>query len=350
MMRLLLVTILTLTVLSCKDKPVKKELKPIQAVAIEPIFSDSVSIRAIDILADGSLAFAGSAGKYGLYNPATQVWNTSTVQYDSITPSFRAVAHTMSDFFMLSIESPALLYKTGDSGRMEVVYTEEDPKAFYDSMIFWNNEEGIAMGDPTAACLSIIITRDGGENWQKLDCDLLPEAAAGEAAFAASNSNIAVYGDHAWIITGGMKSRVLHTADKGKSWEIFETPLVQGTATTGGYSIAFYDENLGFVIGGDYANPDDNTATKALTLDGGKTWELVANNQNPDYRSCVQFVPKGLGNELVAVGIKGIDYTANQGKTWKHLSDEGFYTLRFLNDSTAYAAGSNRIAKLSFKR
>jgi hypothetical protein len=28
-------------------------------------------------------------------------------------------------------------------------------------MQFWNNKEGIAMGDPIADCLNVIITRDG---------------------------------------------------------------------------------------------------------------------------------------------------------------------------------------------
>ena len=37
------------------------------------------------------------------------------------------------------------------------------------------------------------------------------------------------------------------------------------------------------------------------------------------------------------------------GTSWKHLSDEGFYTIRFLNDSIAYAAGKGRISKLTFR-
>ncbi len=349
-MRLLAVLFVVLIFSSCKQTEEKQELGPIQSVEVEPIFSDSVSIRAIDLLADGSLAFAGSNGKYGLYNHDLKKWNTGIIQYDTLTPHFRAIAHTTQDVFVLSIESPALLYKTGDTGRMEVVYKENDPKAFYDSMIFWNDKEGIAMGDPTDSCISVIITRDGGKSWEKLSCALLPEAAEGEAAFAASNSNIAVYDDHAWIITGGMKSRVLHTADKGKSWEVFDTPLVQGSPTTGGYSIDFYDERTGFIVGGDYTDASANEAVKALTLDGGKTWELVANGKEPGYRSCIQFIPETGGKELVAIGFEGIDYSADQGSTWKRLSNEGFYTLRFVNDSTAYAAGANRVAKLNFKR
>jgi hypothetical protein len=34
---------------------------------------------------------------------------------------------------------------------------------------------------------------------------------------------------------------------------------------------------------------------------------------------------------------------------WKELSKDSFYTLRFQNDSVAYAAGKNRISKLVFK-
>jgi hypothetical protein len=60
-------------------------------------------------------------------------------------------------------------------------------------------------------------------------------------------------------------------------------------------------------------------------------------------------VPNSGGEELVAIGFKGIDYSNNSGDSWTHLSDEGFYTIRFANDSIAYAAGNGRISKLTFK-
>ena len=119
--------------------------------------------------------------------------------------------------------------------------------------------------------------------------------------------------------------------------------------TEGIYSIDFYDDLNGFAIGGDYTTPGDNAANKMITKDGGKTWQLVAQNKNPGYRSCVQYIPNREGKELVAIGFKGIDYSNDSGNTWKHLSDEGFYTIRFLNDSVAYAAGVGRISKLLFR-
>ena len=51
----------------------------------------------------------------------------------------------------------------------------------------------------------------------------------------------------------------------------------------------------------------------------------------------------------MAVGFNGIDYSNDGGYSWNTISDEGFFTIRFINDSTAYAAGSGRISKLHFK-
>ena len=111
----------------------------------------------------------------------------------------------------------------------------------------------------------------------------------------------------------------------------------------------FYDALNGFAIGGDYSKPEDNQANKILTIDGGKTWQIVAAGQNPGYRSCVQYIPNREGTELIAIGFNGIDYSNDGGYHWKHISDEGFYTIRFLNDSVAYAAGKGRISKLTFR-
>ena len=87
---------------------------------------------------------------------------------------------------------------------------------------------------------------------------------------------------------------------------------------------------------------------KIRTVDGGKTWTLVAKGENPGYRSCVQYIPNSNAQSLVALGFKGIDISNDSGASWQKLINEGFYTLRFLNDSVAYAAGKGRLSKLSF--
>ena len=339
--------LLILLLFGCGSKEKKPERVYFTQVEIQSLMEDSVSVRAIEIMGN-NLAFAANNGVYGLYDSEAGIMKTNVQKYDSILPEFRAVAGTSTDFFMLSVGNPALLYKTGDTGSMELVYKEENEKVFYDAMTFWNDKEGIAMGDPTENCLSIIITRDGGHSWKKLSCDILPEVVEGEAAFAASNSNISVKRDKVWILSGGMRSRVFYSPDKGETWQVFETPIIQGTPTAGGYSMDFYDENNGIIIGGDYTKPGANVANKAITVDGGKTWKLVSDGKGPGYISSVRYVPNGDSREIVAVGFNGISYSQDAGETWKNLSEEEFHTIRFLNDSTAYAAGTNRIAKLKF--
>lgn len=347
-MKLLIICLLFVGLSSCKsEEPIKS--RNFSNVEIEALIQDSlVNVRALEIN-EGRVVAATSTGKIfrSLLNDNQdfEEGNYWSQTEDSLIPSnFRSIVFQGDYTYTLSIGNPAKLFQDG-----VLMYYENHEKVFYDSMDFWNDQEGIAIGDPTDDCMSVIITRDSGETWIKLSCDDLPKAKEGEAAFAASDTNITIVGDHTWVATGGVASRVLYSSDKGKTWMVFETPIVQGKATTGMYSIDFYDEKNGFAIGGDYTKPNDTLANKIRTRDGGETWQVVADGKGPGYRSCVQYIPNSSGKELVATGFNGIDYSNNSGDSWKHLSDEGFYTIRFLNDSVAYAAGKGRISKLTFR-
>jgi len=329
----------------------KKEEKfvprTISSVEIKHVLEDSLlNVRALEINENRVVA-ASSNGK--IYRSIlSYMKDFEEGRYfenleDSLNNNnFRSLAFQGDKTFTLSIGTPAKLFYDGS-----LVYYENHPKAFYDSMDFWNDNEGIAIGDSTDGCLSVIITRDGGETWTKLSCDDLPKGIENEGAFAASDTNIAIVGDKTWVAT--TEGRIYYSGDKGKTWEIYNTPIMKDKDTEGIYSMDFYDELSGFAIGGDYTKPDDNFANKIRTTDGGKTWNLVAKNENPGYRSCVQYIPNRKGNELVAIGFKGIDYSNDSGTSWKHISDEGFYTIRFLNDSVAFAAGNGRVSKLTFR-
>jgi photosystem II stability/assembly factor-like uncharacterized protein len=356
-MRYILCFIVVLSI-SCKPDS-KKERSAISRVETSRIFEDSTSIRAIEVT-DDAVAFAGSNGVYGYYKlndeadstyPQVIEKNAGTIDFLGNTPAFRAIASTSSHIFLLSIVQPALLYSYDKTTRStELVYLEDVEGVFYDAMTFWNNQEGIAMGDPVDGCISVIITRDGGASWSKLACDKLPKTADGEAAFAASDTNISVQGTNTWIITGGKKSNVLYSPDKGRTWTLYKTPLVQGAETTGGYSIDFYDDKTGVIYGGDYLKPQENSANIAISQDGGKQWQLLGQNVNQGYKSCVQFVPNSNGMELVALGFSGISYSQDGGAHWKEISKEAYLSFRFLNDSIAFASGKNKVDKLVFKR
>ena len=319
----------------------------ILSVEIEPVLiSSEINIRALEIKKNRVYTATSNGSILCFDNDKSDVISeiSYSVENDSIIPNFRSLAVTTNDVFAISISNPALLFKNG-----KLVYKEEHPKVFYDSIEFWNDNEGIAIGDFTDDCISIIITRDAGDSWKKLDCSVFSDIKASEGFFAASDTNISIVDDYTWIASGGINSRVYFSVDKGRSWQIYNTPILQGESTTGIFSIDFYDKNNGFAIGGDYTKPKINSLNKITTSDGGKTWKSIADHQNPGYRSCVQYFPNSNGKKLLAVGFNGIDYSSDSGHSWKHFSDDGYYTVRFLNDTVAYAAGNGKISRLIFK-
>lgn len=356
-MRLPIYVTILLTVFACaKHQPIQIQHN-FTKVTVEIISRDTMSIRALSQINDTLVGFGYDKG-YGFLNIKTAdktvfpIDNAEFILQDSLpkTAEQRATSFSGSHFFSLGVGAPAILREHDiNTNQSHVVYVEKDEAAFYDAMAFWNKNEGIAMGDPTGDCLSIIITRDGGEHWEKIDCDRLPKIVKGEAAFAASNSNIVLRGDNAWIVSGGMVSRVYYSADKGKSWSVVNTPMISGASTTGAYAMDFYDTQSGIIVGGDYTQPTSNNANKAVTKDSGKSWNLISDQEGPGYKSCVRYVPNSKGNEIVALGFTGVSYSKDGGKSWKELSKEGFYTMLFVTDDTAIAAGKNRIAKLQFE-
>ena len=345
--------LLLVVLFSCKQENkalVFSNTKIFTSVTIDTLLEEELSIRAI-LVDSNKIWYAANKGQYGSIDLKTDKRFNGHVTKDTLSLEFRSIAQTKDYIFMVNVGSPALLYRVSkDGSRIKKMYQENHPKAFYDSMQFWNNEEGIAMGDPTDNCLSVLITRDGGTTWTKIDCENLPKVAEGEGAFAASNTNLIIKGTETWMVSGGKKSRVFYSADKGKSWKVFDTPIIQGQAMTGIFTADFYDSKNGFIAGGNYEKLNQNFGNKAITDDGGKSWTLVAEKEGFGYASCVQYVPNSNAEQLVTVGASGLNYSSSAGEKWSKLSDDKtLYTLRFLNDSTAIAAGKNKIIRVNFK-
>ena len=328
-----------------------KNYKPrkLDNVYIKEFRIDSTSIRSLVAIDSLTMYYAGSKGYVGYTNNGGETWHTQQFKYqDSIFPNFRSMAYNVNTnlVYALSIANPALLYQYNFSDSF-IVYEENHPKVFYDSMKFFDEKNGIAMGDPTDRnCLSIILTNDGGNTWNKIPCKQIPKVEEGEAAFAASNTNIKVLGNTVWIVTGGTKSRVFKSIDLGITWKVYETPIIQGSSSQGIYSIDFFDKKNGIVIGGDYSKPEENFKNKAITTDGGETWTLVADGENPNYKSCVQYVPNTKGKEIFAVGKTGVSYSNNGGLNWNEVNNDSYYTIQFVDKNTAWLTGNTKIGKL----
>ena len=58
---------------------------------------------------------------------------------------------------------------------------------------------------------------------------------------------------------------------RGRSWEAFPLPIVQGGAMTGAFSGTFRVPQQGWVMGGNWED-HNNRGNLAETHDGGETW------------------------------------------------------------------------------
>lgn len=352
MRKLFFIFTMFLFLISCKTATynfVSKDNTIYNSVKIDTLFQDNISIRSI-IVDVNKIWYSANNSRFGFYDLKKKIKFEKKITKDILMLEFRSSAKTQKNIFLLTVSNPALLYKVSKKEfKTTLVYQENHKKVFYDSMQFWNNQEGIAIGDPIDGCLSIIITRDGGNSWNKINCDKLPKVVEGEAAFASSNTNIVIKGNTTWIVTGGKKARVLFSKDKGISWKLFDSPIVQGKAMAGIFTADFYDVNNGFIAGGDYEDLNQNYGNKARTNDGGKTWKLMAEKQGFGYASCIQYIPDSKGKSLVSVGASGIYYSYDSGNSWKHLaSDPTLYTIRFIDNQTAIAAGKNKMIRIKF--
>jgi photosystem II stability/assembly factor-like uncharacterized protein len=314
----------------------------------ESTWEINTSVRALEVVSDQEIWYAGAQGVIGSTMDGGATWRHDTLRLANGTlPAFRSIALTSEAAHVLTISNPAVLFRTTDAGaHWDSVYTEHHPDVFYDSMAFWDDQEGIAMGDAIGGCLSIIITRDGGGSWNKLTCEDLPAALEGEAAFAASNGNIAVSDSAVWIVTGGRASRVFYSANRGRNWEVMAAPIVQGGTMTGLFSLDMRDEKHGIAWGGDWENMADNAANKIVTHDGGAHWEALLPGAGPGYSSSVRFVPNSNGQDIWSVGIPGINRSRDGGQTWTTEPDSSYYTVRFTpSGNCAWLAGKGKISR-----
>ena len=144
-------------------------------------------------------------------------------------------------------------------------------------------QHGIVLSDPVDGKFALFTTDDGGVTWKQLPPSNLPAALPNEGAFAASNSCLVVQGtSNVWFATGGAKmARVFHSGDRGKTWQVAETPMHPANASSGIFSLAFSDAKNGIAAGGDYQKPDGSDLPNVMrTHDGGKTWQ-AAEPTNP---------------------------------------------------------------------
>ena len=238
-----------------------------------------------------SRQIAWASGTHGTYlrtTDAGRTWIPAQVP-DAAALDFRAVVAFSADEAFLMSAGPgdqSRIYHTSDAGQhWQLQFTNTNPKGFFDSMVFWDPKHGVVLGDPiaddTAKLKFELLETEDGQTWSQIPSAQFPEASTGEGAFAASNTCLAIVPNagpsdqNLWFATGGAVARVFHSPDRGKTWQLFDTPILHGPDSAGIFSIAFRDLLHGVIAGGNYKRPKDDAPDLAFTDDGGKTWTLA---------------------------------------------------------------------------
>ena len=306
------------------------------------------SLRGLSVWNDQVVWASGTHGTYVVTRDGGKSWKAAQVP-GAEALDFRDV-EAFGDTVYLLAAGPgeqSRIYKTTDGGgHWQLQFTNHEPKGFFDCMAFWDERHGIAVGDPVNGKFQIITTANGGKTWELSDGKKMPPAVAGEGAFAASGTCIAVQGKkNAWFVTGGA-ARAFRSTDQGGSWKVSNTPMVHGPASAGIFSIAFADAEHGVIAGGDYQHPDAGDGVHlAMTDDGGSHWEPVVTGRRR-YISCVSYLWTN-HHAIVVAGASGSSLTVNL-RNWRELGT-GFNAVAVdASSHVPWAVGSQgRVAKLA---
>jgi photosystem II stability/assembly factor-like uncharacterized protein len=260
-------------------------------------------LRGVSVVSRQVAWASGTHGTFLRTTDGERTWSVGQVPGAEALDFRGVVAFSADEAFLMSSGAgeQSRIYHTTDGGQhWKAQFTSTNPKAFLDAMAFWDSKHGVVLGDPVAdesgkLKFQLMMTSDG-ETWSATPSSQMPEAVAGEGAFAASNSCMAILRggksevaaagkageakavaapeDNIWFATGGSVARVFHSGDRGMTWEVYSTPMVHGADSEGIFSIALRDADYGVIAGGDYKRPDRDGPNLAFSDDGGKTWSL----------------------------------------------------------------------------
>ena len=308
----------------------------------------TVELRGLHAVSDRVVWASGTRGTVLRSTDGGKTWTADTVAGASGL-DFRAI-QAFDERSALAASAGeaekglARIFRTSDGARSwQLSYSTEQKGVFFDAIAFWDDRRGIALSDPVDSAFFLLTTDDAGKTWTRIPPDRLPRVLPGEAAFAASGSSVVTRGMHVWIGTGGGgRSRVMHSADRGRTWTVTDVPVHAVGGAAGIFSLAFADDRVGVAAGGDYTKPRLAASSVALTRDGGRTWQ-PAKAPPAAYLSGVAFA--GSAERLVGVGIAGTFVSSDGGQTWTQTDTIAMNSVRFSGKTGIAVGPRGRIAR-----
>jgi len=307
----------------------------------------NASFRGAD-MGYGFSIVSGSSGNVFIMDLQNKKWQALNIEGTDSLDFRDVIILNKNEILLMSSGNGEMsrIYKSNDAGNSwKLMYKNEYPEAFFNSLDFWNSKHGVITSDPIDEKPYLLETKDGGTTWKRLQSDALPELIEGEYGFAASGTCIRTFANkYIRIATGGGTARILGTDDSGADWFAKPAPVISAKNSRGIFSIDFIDEKTGIAVGGDYTEDQLKGSNIALLNENGK-WTLAKGASEIGFMSCVIY----LGNEMVlATGTSGTAISYDLGENWKNLDDvKGYHTIAYEKSYNAgFLAGSNGRVRL----
>ena len=311
----------------------------VSAQWVKQTVDTKAGLRGLSVVNEKVIWASGTGGTVIKTIDGGKTWKVMTVP-GAEKLDFRDIeAFDGNTAYILSIGNgeSSRIYKTIDGGATwKEQFRNKNEKAFYDAIACWDRSNCIAMSDPVDGKFVLINTKDG-ETWKPMDTDKMAAAKPGEAAFAASGTCLITQGrNNVFLVSGGNDARVFRSVNRGLTWFVSDTPIVNGTSGSGIFSIAMFDAKNGVIVGGNYEKPDEVKGNLAFTNDGGKAWKLGSGLAG--FRSGVAFVDK---KTIFAVGTNGSDLSSDGGKSWWNFDDQPYNAVAAKAIRAIWAVGPN---------
>jgi hypothetical protein len=224
------------------------------------------------------------------------------------------------------------IVKTTDGGATWALQTTAPfTNSWADFVHFFDANNGVCMGDPTATTVSdfvIYTTSNGGTTWTQVSTGTLPNSLANEAGIV---NEYDVVGNTIWFTTN--KGRIYKSINKGLSWTVTTTGL------TNAYHMKFKDANTGIIV------LDTIPYTVRKTTDGGSTWATIAPTGYFVSRPQLAFVPGTTSTwiDVASYPSNGSSKSTDEAASFINV-DTGsvqFLSVSFLDANTGWAGSFN---------
>ena len=210
-------------------------------------------------------------------------------------------------------------YKTTDGGSHWTQLGNE-PLSFVDNVYFFNEQQGVVLGDTKDGYFEDYYTNDGGVTWTRV-----PQGNYSGPALPSQSSEGGWTGVYdafgSTVIFGTNYGNLYISQDKGHTYYASNTGINYGDPGTnaGVNVIAFKDATHGLVGHSD----DSGDFSLYNTSDGGVTWHAIS-HAGIAYDYDIAYVP-GTDNMYVSTGanqgLPGASYSLDGGYTWTDYAD-----------------------------